>query len=244
MISEVFKNEDGTFIIFPNDAISQHIKSGKPWEPHFKTVISYLISPGDTVIDAGANFGYNGVLMGKQIGPNGALISFEPQRIIYQQMNGNLILNGIYNAVTFQVALGDGSISSTNMAPVNYNLSWVNIGDTSIGEGGEEINIFKLDEIELEKLDFIKLDIQGYELFMLKGAENHLKNFKPDLFIEIEPHQLEKFNITEDQLKDYIKSLGYSMFKINNEYPCDHICTIKNMDKIEILKGILPLVEV
>jgi FkbM family methyltransferase len=244
MISEIYKNEDGTFIIFPNDAIAQHIKSGKQWEPHFKEVISKLITPGDVVIDAGANFGYNGVLMGKQTGPNGTLISFEPQRIIYQQMNGNLILNGIYNAITFQAALGDGSITSTNMAPVNYNLSWVNIGDTSIGEGGEEVNVYKLDDIAIERLNFIKLDVQGYELFMLKGAENHLKTFQPDLFVEIEPHQLKKFNVTEDQLKDYIKSLGYRMFKINNDYPCDHICTINSIEKVEELKAVLPIVEV
>lgn len=244
MISELFQNEDGKFIIFPNDAIAQHIKNGKPWEPHFKTVISHLIKPGDTVIDAGANFGYNGVLMGKQVGPNGTLVSFEPQRIIYQQMNGNLILNEIYNAITFQVALGDGSISSTTMAPVNYNLSWVNIGDTSVGDGGEEVMVYTIDSLSFNRIDFIKLDVQGYELFTLKGAEGHLKVFQPDLFIEIEPHQLNKFDVTEDQLIDYIKSLGYRMFKINNEYPCDHICTINNIDKVEELKKLLPIIEV
>ena len=68
MTSEIFENEDGKFIIFPNDAIAQHIKSGKSWEPHFKIIIEHFISPGDTVIDCGANFGYNAVLMGKQIG--------------------------------------------------------------------------------------------------------------------------------------------------------------------------------
>jgi FkbM family methyltransferase len=244
MISELYKNEDGIFIIFPNDAIAQHIKQGKQWEPHFKTVISYLISSGDTVIDAGANFGYNGILMGKQIGLNGSLISFEPQRIIYQQMCGNLILNNIFNAVTIQAALGDGSISSTNMAPVNYNSDWVNIGDTSIGNGGEEVNIFKLDDLLVDNINFIKLDVQGYELFTLKGAENHIKTFQPDLFIEIEPHQLNKFNVTDTELIDYIKSLGYKIFKINNEYPCDHICTINNVEKIKLLELVLPIVEI
>ena len=88
------------------------------------------------------------------------------------------------------------------------------------------------------------MDIQGYELFALQGAQNILNTYKPDLFIEIEPHQLIKFNVTEEQLLTYIKSFGYSIYKINNEYPCDHICTINNLDKINLLQSILPLVQV
>jgi FkbM family methyltransferase len=244
MNSEIFKNEDGTFIIFPNDAIAQHIKSGRLWEPHFKTVISNLIELGNTVVDCGANFGYNAVLMGKEIGSNGMLIAFEPQRIIYQQLNGNLILNNIFNAITFQAALGDGSISSTTMSSVNYELPWVNIGDTSVGNGGEEVAVYPLDSINMTSVDFIKIDVQGYELFTLQGAKDTLSKFQPDLFIEIEPHQLIKFGINADQLLDYIKSFGYKIFKIDNDYPCDHICTINNLDKIEKLKNLLPLLEV
>lgn len=243
MISEIFKNEDGTFIIFPNDAIAQHIKSGKLWEKHFRDVINVFISPGDVVVDAGANFGYNAILMGKQISPNGLLATFEPQRIIHQQLSGNLILNNIFNAVTFHAALGNEQ-STTTMRSVDYESNWINIGDTSIGEGGEKVDVYTLDQLELDRINFIKIDIQGYELFMLQGAKNTLKQHQPNLFIEIEPHQLIKFNITENQLIDYIKSFGYRIFKINNEYPCDHICTINDLEKIEKLKTLLPLVEI
>ena len=244
MISEIFSNQDGKFIIFPNDAIAQHIKLGKQWEPHFKTVIEHFISPGDTVIDCGANFGYNAVLMGKRLNNEGLLVAFEPQRIIYQQLNGNLILNNIFNSITYQTALGDGTQSTTSMKPVDYESSWVNIGDTSIGDGGEEVHIYKLDDFGFDKVNFIKIDVQGYELFSLEGAQNLITNQKPDMFIEVEPHQLIKFGVTETQLIDYIKSFGYKIFKINNEYPCDHICTINNMNKISILKDILPLIEI
>jgi FkbM family methyltransferase len=243
MTSEIFSNEDGKFIIFPNDAIAQHIKLGKLWEPHFKPVIDLFINPGDTVIDCGANFGYNSVLMGKRLNNDGLLIAFEPQRIIHQQLNGNLILNNIYNSISYQVALGSESNTIT-MRPVDYELPWVNIGDTSVGDGGEEVSIYKLDDFEFGKVNFIKMDVQGYELFTLEGAKELLKKFQPNLFIEIESHQLIKFGIAESKLVEYIKSFGYRMFKINNEYPCDHICTINDVDKIESLKDILPLVEI
>lgn len=242
MISEIFKNEDGTFILFPNDAIAQHLKSGHLWEKHFRDTINVFIQEGNNVIDAGANFGYNSVLMGKKIGNKGNLIAFEPQRIIYQQLNGNLILNNIFNATTFNAALGN-SQSVITLSPVNYESSWVNIGDTSIGHGGEEVYTYELDQIQETKIDFIKIDVQGYELFALQGAKQILSSHKPTLFIEIEPHQLDKFSVTSSQLVEYIKSFGYRIFKINNEYPCDHICTF-DLEKIKQLESILPLVEI
>jgi len=242
MTSEIFFNEDGRFILFPNDAIAQHLKSGKPWEPHFKTVIQHLVKEGDTVIDCGANFGYNAVVMGKQIGPTGKLFAFEPQRIINQQLSGNLISNNIYNAYVVHAALGNVE-GITTMSPVPYDKEWVNIGDTSIGEGGDAVKVITLDMIDSQP-NFIKMDVQGYELFALQGGEQTLKKHSPDIFIEIEEHQLAKFDVTKDQLVDYIKSLGYRIFRIDNEYPCDHICTINNIDKIEQLKQILPIVEI
>jgi FkbM family methyltransferase len=242
MISELFQNEDGNFIVFPNDAITQHLKRGKPWEPHFKTVVQHLVKEGDTVLDCGANFGYNAVIMGKQIGPSGRLFAFEPQRIINQQLSGNMILNNIYNAIVVHAALGQEQ-GLTTMSPVPYDLDWVNIGDTSVGEGGDEVQVITLDMIDSQP-DFIKMDVQGYELFVLLGAENTIKQSLPDIFIEVEEHQLAKFDVTKDQLFDYIKSFGYRMFRIDNEYPCDHICTINSIDKVERLTELLPIVEV
>lgn len=243
MTSELFQNEDGTFIIFPNDAIAQHLKSGKPWEPHFKTVVQHLVKEGDTVIDCGANFGYNSVIMGKQIGLTGKLFAFEPQRIIHQQLCGNMILNNIYNANVYNIALGDEE-GFTRMNPVPYDLDWVNIGDTSIGDGGDVVKINTLDNYWFDEPDFIKIDVQGYELFALQGGEKLIKQSQPDIFIEVEEHQLAKFDVTKDQLFDYIKSFGYRMFRIDNEYPCDHICTVHSINKVEQLSTLLPIVEV
>jgi FkbM family methyltransferase len=242
MISEIFENEDGKFIVFPNDAIAQHLKSGKPWEPHFKTVIQHLVKEGDTVLDCGANFGYNAVIMGKQIGTSGRLFAFEPQRIINQQLSGNMILNNIYNAAIVHAALGKEQ-GITTMSPVPYDLDWVNIGDTSVGEGGDEVQVITLDMIDSQP-NFIKMDVQGYELFALLGAENTIRKSLPDIFIEIEEHQLAKFDVTKEQLLNYIKSFGYKMFRIDNEYPCDHICTVNSIDKVEQLKQLLPIVEI
>ena len=240
MISEVYENQDGKFIVFPNDAIANHLKTIGLWEPHFKIVVDNLIKKGDTVIDAGANFGYNSVIMGNKIGPNGALIAFEPQRIIYQQLCGNLILNNIYSGYPLNAAVGQEE-STVSLSPVNYDSNWVNIGDTSIGEGGEEVRVCRIDDIIETEVNFIKIDVQGFELDALKGAKNIINNYHPDIFIEVEPHQLAKFNVNVDDLFNYIKSFGYEIYNIKNDYPCDHICTIKDITHLTKLLNLVKI---
>lgn len=242
--SEIFSNIDGNFIIFPNDGIGGHLKSGRLWEPHFKDVIDHFINENDTVIDCGANFGYNSILMGKRIGFHGKLFVFEPQRIVFQQLCGNLILNNIFNANAYQFALGEND-GLTSMFPINYEKSWVNIGDLSIGQGGEEVQMMKLDNILeiVNTVDFIKLDVQGYELEVIKGAKQILSEFKPHLFVEIEDHQLAKFKISREKLIAEIKSFGYRIFNIANDYPVDFICTT-NINLINSVREKLNLIEI
>lgn len=240
--SEFFTNADGKFIIFSNDAIGNHLKSGRPWEQHFREIVK-LINKGDCVVDGGANFGYNAVMMGNQIGPNGTLIAFEPQRIIYQQLNANIILNDIFNSYTFNLALSNKSGEEIYMSAVDYNAGWVNIGDTSVGYGGDKVSTLALDDLGLSNFDFFKLDVQGYEVFVLEGATNVIKTFMPYIFIEVEPHQLAKFNKQADDVFSFLKNIGYEIYNINNEYPCDHICCPPNKVN-NILQLNLPLVKI
>lgn len=240
MKSEIFENPDGKFIIFPNDAIAQHIKSGKLWEPHYKTVVLNLIPTNAIVLDCGTNFGYNAVVLANTVNI-AQMYCFEPQRIIFQQLAGNLILNNIYNAQVINCALGNTN-GVLELAPVNYESEWVNIGDTSIGKGGEICNVAKLDDFDLKHIDFIKLDVQGSELSVLEGAENLIKRSLPDIFIEIEEHQLAKFNVKKEQIFNLLFNLGYRIWRIENEYPCDHICIARNFLRMDNLS--LNLVEI
>ena len=68
---------------------------------------------------------------------------------------------------------------------------------------GEEIKLTTIDSLELERLDFIKLDIEGYELFALKGAEETIKRCKPLIAFEILSHA-SNYGYTEKQMFDYL----------------------------------------
>ena len=128
------------------------------------------------------------------------------------------------------------------MNPVNFDAPNLNIGDTSVGKGGESTPTVKIDDLKLEKFDFFKLDIQGYEVFALEGAIQSLKNFKPFVFVEIDPHQLARHNCKPQQVVDLLKGIGYKMFNIRTDYPSDYICSV---DHVEMIKSLnLNLVEI
>jgi len=181
---------------------------------------------GTQTLDIGANFGYNSVLMAKKTGLNGKLFAFEPQRLLFQQLNANLVLNDIQNAYTYNLALGNESGQVLTMEPIDYQQACVNLGALSIGSGGETIKTTKLDDLEIGRIDFIKLDAQGYEKFIMQGAENTIKKYMPTIFIEIEEHHLQKFGVTTDEIYELISSFGYQIYKIQNDWPYDHICSV------------------
>jgi FkbM family methyltransferase len=140
--------------------------------------------------------------------------------------------NNITNIEVFNCGLGEENKES-EMNPIDYEFS-VHIGDLSVGSGGEKIQIKRMDSIITEKVDFIKIDVQGYEKYVLLGSEEIIKNYKPTIIIEIESHQLLRFNYSLQELFDLIRSFGYYIFFLDYFYPSDHICV--HQDKLEDFK--------
>ena len=91
-----------------------------------------------------------------------------------------------------------------------------------------KINSRTLDSFNLENIALIKIDVQGWEKKVLKGAEETLKRCKPLLIIEFENHQLLKTNTSVEELIAYIKQLDYYIFYLDYSYPSDHVCVHKS----------------
>lgn len=109
----------------------------------------------------------------------------------------------------------------------------INMGDITPNVNIE--NSFKmsmsirLDEYNFtNKIDLIKLDVQGWEKKALLGANNLIKTHKPIIIVEFEYFQLNKTNTTCKELFDYIRELNYYIFYLEYEYPSDHVCVHKD----------------
>jgi len=148
--------------------------------------VSFLLQvarPGDTVIEGGANIGTITVPLARRVGPTGRVIAFEPQRLVFQTLCGNLAMNGIENVHARHAALG--SIPGQTTIPfVSYGQA-VNYGSLRIGcEGGETVPVVTIDSLELPRLDLLMADVEGCEEDLLRGAVESIARHKPNLYLE------------------------------------------------------------
>jgi len=223
LATEVVTHTDGTFMILSGDSIGSQIKRGEPWEPHFTALVRQLVKPGDQVIDVGANLGLTTVVLAQEVAPEGVVIAIEPLRVIFQQLCGNCFLNGLANVITLNAAVG-ATRGIVDMNPVDYFAQGVNFGNNQIGAGGERVQMVTLDSLGVSACSFIKIDVHGYELDVLKGGHQTIFSGRPHIFIELVEPLLAQRGTGSDEVIKHIISLGYFLIHIQNDAPVHYLC--------------------
>lgn len=216
------------FKYFINDSMaSSSIAEKNEWEHHIRkfTQLYNSLYNIKNIIDIGANFGYHTLLFSREC--SGNVYAFEPQIQNFQLLQENVKINKIQNVISHNYACGDENCE-TKMPIFNCNHA-INMGDITpninIGDNFSISRSIMLDEyIFSQKIDLIKLDVQGWEKKVLIGATNLLKIHKPILIVEFECFQLKKTNTTCKELFDFIREQNYYIFYLDYIYPSDHIC--------------------
>ncbi len=178
--------------VIPNDiGISRELLIFKTHEPLVTDIIKNEIKQGMFCIDIGCNIGYYALLESKLVGDKGNIITFEPSPINFRFFNDNLKLNNITNVKAYNFAIGD------NNSKINFLIAdWSNASrvveanyPTTNTEKIIPVAVKKLDTIIEEEgfsqVDFIRMDIEGYEFNAYEGMKNTIKKFKPKLLIEV-----------------------------------------------------------
>ena len=210
------------FNISKNKAsVSKSLVFQSNYEFNETNLVKKIIKPGWTVMDIGANFGWYSIHFSKLVGQSGSVFSFEPIPETYSELNSNIKLNSCQNVKAFNLALGnkDGTIS---FGVPNF--------DGGSGASSEflkyskriQTTMRKLDDIikeqKINKVDFIKADIEGGELNMLKGAEKILEYFRPKILIEIVDMHCQRFGHFPLDVYQFLINKGYKGVFIGNEY--------------------------
>ncbi len=182
-------------------------------------LLSQHIKPGDTVIDIGANIGYYALLLSKLAGRNGAVHCFEPDPINFSRLqktvsgHSNIYLN--HKAMAPQ----SGSISV-------YTSKELNVDHRTYKPEEFEKEI-RIDAISLDdylaglpnnkKVDFIKMDIQGFEQEAFRGMVKTFEN-NPDvkLVSEFWPYGLEKAGGSASSYYEQLTQAGFSVYLLEN----------------------------
>jgi FkbM family methyltransferase len=166
------------------------IKTG---EPHIQCELDAILSiinrlpSGSIAIDAGANAGLVAIPIAKTLANrSGTVHAFEPQRLIYYSLCGSVALNDIENLFVYNKALG-AAIEKVEVAPLDYGKVQ-DFGTFSLSEqsahASEQVDVVTIDSLNLPRLDFLKIDVEGMEIDVLMGGIRTIQQFVPWCWIE------------------------------------------------------------
>jgi FkbM family methyltransferase len=213
------------FNVAEQDHIAQQIAKTGAWEPHLYEFAEQILEDNSNVIDLGANFGYHTIGLARMI-PNGQLFAFEPMNLCFSQLQMNVLANSLCNVSTFKMAVTDNTGGLIELDPPEATMNaqgMVNLGNTGIGSGGDFAFTIRLDDINLPKISFVKIDIQGAEVAALMGMHDLILKDRPAFFIEIEEHHLQKYGTSSKALIEHFMALNYSLLRIRTDWPTDHL---------------------
>mgnify|MGYP001577535323 FL=1 len=173
-----------------------------------------LVEPHYNCIDVGTKNGYVSLRMAC-LAYKGRTLGFEPDPVNYRQSIDNLELNSANNLSIQNTGLGDRRIEGTMEVRVATNR-----GGNRIANGAAEgvsVRIERLDDILKSigcgPVNLIKIDVEGYELKVLRGAESILRDWKPILFIEVDDANLSHQGDSASAMVLFLNELGYDDLK-------------------------------
>jgi FkbM family methyltransferase len=212
------------YLLFPRDnAVTHSLYQNDLYEPWLYQFLYYnnIDITSTNVVDIGSNNGQIAVEFAHIVGDEGKVFCFEPQRIIFQQLCGNVFFNGLDNVYCWNVAIGDHN-GETSVQKIDYhNQDEVNFGDVHIGweTYEEKVDLRTLDSFNLDKVTVIKIDVQGFERQVLLGAKETITKWRPILFIEIEENQLQLYGESSESVIKLLTEWGYTMRRFNDGFP-------------------------
>lgn len=174
-----------------------------------------LCKPGYNIVDVGTNIGWTVLNFGRLSGA-GKIIGFEPDPFNYEVCKKNLSFNNLSNIELLPIGLGDREAEVRLEVRTPGNRGGNRVSPNS-NNNSVPIQIKMLDSIDavtsLSKVDLIKLDVEGYELHVLRGARGILTQHKPILFIEVDDRNLKDQGDSAAALILFLEQMGYSTIK-------------------------------
>ena len=134
-----------------------------------------IVHPSMTAVEVGANIGVHTIPLARFVGPQGRVVAFEPQRIVFQILCGNVALNALANVVINHAAVGR-EIGSIVVPSVDYSQPG-NFAGLSLcsSEKGEVVRVVTIDSLDLASCEFVKIDVEGMEHDVIEGAANTIQ---------------------------------------------------------------------
>lgn len=212
----------GRFVFFTgDDTIFESMARYGEWAEAEVAIFSQFVRPGDTVVEAGANIGTHTLPLARLVGPAGRVHAFEPMICNNQMLSANIINNGVDNVRNYQMALGD--TCEIVSFPQLWAHSVTNYGAVGLYSEADlpdaprfPCGMATIDSLNLKRLDFIKIDVEGHEREVVLGGMESIAAYRPAIIVET----INRFSLTQSKtghlhwLIDRLAPLGYSFWHL------------------------------
>jgi len=192
--------EDMCFGIFFNE--------GQPHEIGTEKLFLKVLKPDAVVVDIGANIGYYTRIASKLVGAGGSVIAFEPMPAAYRVLQLNCA--DLANVILFPVALGDKQGEATFYVRKKGDASslWPDISSKKV-----QVQVDTLDNklAKYPRIDFIKIDVEGFEPEVLAGAEKAIATHRPIVYFEFLQRIAEERGFGFGNFETLFKKLNYHL---------------------------------
>ncbi len=209
--------------------ISARLWQDRCWETYETQLTLQYLKPGDVYVDVGANIGYYTLLAAQRVGPKGKVIAYEPDPDNFALLERNLQLNaqqlhGLQQVQLFPFALYDKNIAGKLF------LSGENFGDhrvyatdesrisreISLVHGGEHVGQ------QTQKINFLKVDTQGAEFFVMNGLKQLIMDNREHLHIMLEfcPYGIRHSGAAGHDLVQLLEDIGMQLHIVDHQQAC------------------------
>lgn len=204
----------------PLDIIIHYIKAGKIFEPEIVETAGKYITKGSTVLDIGANLGQMSLLFSKMTGPEGQVLSFEADDFIFYLLQKNITANRCENIRAFYGGVFDKSKDMMYYPEPTFERfgTYGSYGLDPNASSGRKVPTLTIDDLDIQSpISFMKVDIQGSDLFALKGAIKTIERHQMPIIFEYEEQFQEEFQVSFQDYLDFIHSISYKVVKVVNQ---------------------------
>ncbi len=193
----------------------------KVYEPQITRLLSYALGPGMVFFDVGANLGYHTLLASKRVGVSGKVHSFEPAPLQFNHLKLNIEINRADNVAANNCAVAESSGYRELFMSDGWNQGAHSLSKTDRQEHTWRVPCVSIDDYTyktgVKKIDVMKVDVEGAELFVFKGAERVLTSSPPPLLVfEAGEGFTKAFGYSTSDVKQTVEQFGYTLYRIED----------------------------
>ena len=225
-IPEVCLVRDGTmFVTRLGLPIGWHIGFFGSYEPELRDIMCAVLSADAIAVDVGANTGWHTLLMARLVGARGRVLAIEPNPFVREHLLRNVRINQLVQVEIVPSALAEAPGTVDFLAPRADDASSAS-GHVVLGQDEKSASIrvetSTLDIIaeqkQLDRLDLLKIDTEGYEWPVLAGAEKTIARFRPPIIFEFDQTYAIGGRESSTLLREFFQRYGYRLFSVGRNW--------------------------